>query len=608
MRSHLIRYSIYGALFGLAFPVGSTFLLALVELHSVGLDALIQAQRDSPLLWVIDSAPIWLGLFASFAGRRQDQLAELVDELNVANQRLEAANTTLVETNAELVTASQLKSQFLANMSHELRTPLNAIIGFSRIILRKSGDSLPDRQRRNLQMVHESGQHLLAMVNDLLDIEHMEAGMMRVGSSDVHVDTLIADVIAKLTPTAHAKGLRLESGVEGGPIHVMTDPVRLRQVLDNLLSNAIKYSDTGQIELRVSLHPARDPTEVRFAVKDQGLGIPDDQVEFVFNPFHQVDGTSTRDQGGVGLGLHLVKRLASLLEGTIDVESTVGVGSTFTFALPGSKLCAGPATETSERPPLEPQGEGPLVLIIDDQPEAIEIMRADLIEAGYRVHAALSGKEGLSRAQELKPDAILLDMIMPEMDGWAVLRAVRSSPELSAVPVIITSMLNESPQAWDLGIVGWLTKPVLPDQIADLLGRIGVEERDDVLVVEDDAPTRSMLLQQMADIEVSARSVADGPSAVAAIDDRLPRALILDLMLPHLDGFRVLEHLRGRPNGDAVAVIIYTAKDLTDEDKARLNGGVVSIFAKGADSGLDDVVTCVGRALASYRKNAVAPP
>ena len=451
-------YALYGAAFGLAFPLVSTVMQAAFELGGVGFEQLVRAQRSSVLLWVIDSAPIFLGLFASLAGRRQDALEGVVTELEKTNAaveearaKAEAANKALERTNAELdatngalLEAGRLKSQFLANMSHELRTPLNAIIGFSRIVLRKTEALIPARQARNLEMVHESGRHLLDMVNDLLDIERIEAGMLRVTPSEVDVPSLVADVVAKLTPAAAEKSLVLEAAADCGPVRMRTDPVRLRQILDNLVNNAIKYSDSGTVRLRVSLHPQGAPEELRFAVEDEGVGIPGQQLGLIFDAFHQVDGSSTRAQGGVGLGLHLVRRLAELLRGKVSVVSEVGKGSTFSLSFPASVIVAAHA----DAPPasaFEGEGEGPLLLVIDDQREAIEILRTELVEAGFRVVSAMSGEEGLAKAAKLHPAAILLDMVMPNMDGWAVLKRLRGDPDLSSTPVIVTSMLDDVP-------------------------------------------------------------------------------------------------------------------------------------------------------------------
>ncbi len=599
------RYAVYGALFGAAFPIFATLFNAATKLGSIGL--VWQAQASDSLLWIIDTAPLFLGAFAWMAGRRQDRVEALMTTVDAAYKvlagtysDLEKTNRALEQTNAALAESSRLKSQFLANMSHELRTPLNAIIGFSRIVLKKTEGLIPEKQAKNLQTVHDSGKHLLSMVNDLLDIERIEAGMFRVNREVVDVGAMLSDVVTGLQPAATDKGLGLEWTAPPSPLRLRTDAVRLRQVLDNLVNNAIKYSDAGTIRIVVELRPKDGPEELRLHVVDQGLGIPEEHVAKIFDAFHQVDGSSTRAQGGVGLGLHLVRRLVELLDGGVSVKSKVGEGSTFTVTFPVSLLeSGGPeplATDGVTPKALEPAGEGPLVLVIDDQQQAAEILRAELVEAGFRVECALSGEEGLARAERQRPAVILLDMVMPGLDGWAVLRRLRADPELSATPVIITSMLDDTPKAWDLGIVGWLTKPVSPEDFLSVFRRIGIGTAADVLVVEDDPATRTMLVEQLGEIGLQPRAADDGPAAIAAINARLPEVVVLDLMLPQLDGFAVFDHLRARENGKDVPVVVYTAMDLTPEDRQRLHGGVMSLIQKGGGD-VHDVIACVRRAI-----------
>jgi signal transduction histidine kinase/CheY-like chemotaxis protein len=588
-------YALYGALFGLAFPIGSTILQAALSSYGLSVAGIVHAQGQ-PLLWVIDSAPLWLGMFAALAGKRQDELAATFAKLEETNQNLAGAND-------ELVQASKLKSQFLANMSHELRTPLNAIIGFSRILIRKTEGQLAERQAKNLKMVHESGQHLLSLVNDILDIERIEAGMITVKDAEVDVRDMANDVVAKLKPAANEKGLGLEVVLPESSITMTTDPVRLRQVLDNLVNNAIKYSDEGRVAVHMEVRPEAFPDKVVLEIRDQGIGIPGEALPFIFDAFRQVDGSTTRAQGGVGLGLHLVKRISQLLDGDVTVSSTVGEGSVFRVLLPAARIVSEKAIEKPDID-LSPMGDGPLLLIIDDSPELIEIMRTDLVEAGYRVHAALSGEEGLEKAARIKPDAILLDIIMPGMDGWAVLKTLRRSPELSSLPVIITSMLDDVPQAYDLGIVAWMTKPVTPEEFQGVFDRIGLEEKDEVLVVEDDPATSSMIIQHLNVMKIESRAALDGQEAVNAFEDRLPKAVILDIMLPHLDGFQVLEHLRKLKNGSDIPVIVYTAKDLSAEERQRLNGGIMEIIGKGDDQGANEVVKKIQRVLERSRASS----
>ncbi|MBW2462835.1 MAG: response regulator, partial [Deltaproteobacteria bacterium] len=453
-------------------------MLSATSSEGFSLATLIAAQ-GTPLLWVVDTAPVFLGLFAWLGGRRQDRLVAVLDNLAESNRELERANH-------QLTRASQLKSQFLANMSHELRTPLNSIIGFSRILIRKLGTDIPERQAKNLRMVHESGQHLLELVNDILDIERIEAGMVTIRLVETEVISLALDVVTKMRPAAQEKSLELNAELPDRELVMTTDPVRLRQILDNLVHNAVKYSDTGTITLEVVVGPSDAPGRVQFIVRDEGIGIPTDALSTIFDAFRQVDGSATRAQGGVGLGLHLVRRIASLLDGDVQAVSTVGEGSVFTFSLPAALIVQAAVSVRPVPLPLTPEGNGPVILIIDDKEEVIEINRAELVDAGYRVHAALDGEAGLEKAAEIRPDVILLDIVMPEMDGWAVLRELRRNTELCSTPVIITSMLADVPRAYEIGIRGWLTKPVSQNAFRRVFEDIGLEATQDVLVVEDD--------------------------------------------------------------------------------------------------------------------------
>ena len=553
---------------------------------------LAATQQSSPLHWVIDTAPFFLGLFASFAGRREDALHVTLGELSTANDNLSSTNDRLEDANAQLVQAAQLKSQFLANMSHELRTPLNAIIGFSRIVMRKTASAIPAKQLDNLRMVHESGLHLLALINDLLDIERIEAGMLRVSTSEVDVSELLADVIAKLGPMAAEKGITIELDDAAGPPHLRTDATRLRQILDNLVTNAIKYSDKGTVKVAARMDAHDGPQYVRFSVRDQGIGIPADQVGAIFEAFRQLDGSATRSQGGVGLGLHLVHRLAALLGGAVEVESEVGEGSTFTLVLPASVVL--PVSKPSSPPPAA-LARGPVVLVIDDQPQALDILQTELTDGGFRVHTAGSGQEGLAKANELLPDVILLDIVMPGMDGWAVLESIRKSPKLCATPVVVTSMLSDTPLAHDLGVLAWLTKPVAVSDLLKTLRPVGLKHDDRVLIVEDDPATRELVEQQLGDFDVSIRSVEGYRAAMAELDRELPKILVLDLMLPDGDGLTLLENLRSAPGGTDVAVVVYTAKDLGDAERATLSERLAEVVIKASPQGLESLTERVRR-------------
>ncbi|MCA9795932.1 MAG: response regulator, partial [Candidatus Eremiobacteraeota bacterium] len=511
--------------------------------------------------------------FKDEVGKLAGDTNRMIDRLVDSRQKLNQSLVRLEEQNDELERAYRIKGQFLANMSHELRTPLNAIIGFSKLMLRKTEDKLPERQFKNLQLIHQSGRQLLTLVNDILDFERIEAGRMAISPAEVDCQALAQELRDTLTPQAHEKGMTMEFKVERDPMVIYVDPDRLRQVLINLLTNAIKYSDEGHIQASFGLRGR----EVVMAVKDQGLGIGPQQLKHIFEPFHQVDASHTREREGAGLGLAIVDKLATLLGGRMEVESELGVGSTFSLVLPDTVLLG---DEERGLEALKPKGTGPEVLVIDDQASFLEVMYSELTEAGYRVHLARSGEEGLARLTSLRPSAVLLDIVMPGMGGWEVLKRIRANPQISSTPVVITSVLDDSPVGYDLGIAAWLTKPVDAGRFQAVLKELA--HRGTVLVVEDDEGTRGLLEQELEGLQANYASVATGQEALDFFAAHLPSAVVLDLGLPDMEGYQVLEGLRKLD--PRVPVVIYTARDLGPDDYARLDQVVEVVHKHGADS------------------------
>lgn len=502
----------------------------------------------------------------------KDEVGRLAEGTNQMVERLADSRAKLERKNAELERAYVVKGQFLANMSHELRTPLNAIIGFSKLMLRKTKKILPERQVKNLNLIHQSGQNLLALVNDLLDFERIEAGRLTVSLQEVDVKQLGEQLLETLAPQAEAKGLSLAVECPHQQLTVFTDPERMRQILVNLTTNAIKYSDSGhvQVELR------RTEKRFEFSVSDQGLGIPEEQLKVIFNPFHQVDASNTRERGGAGLGLAIVHKLAGLMGGSMEVESRVGEGSTFRFVMPLSAELKEPHGGIEN---LKPQGIGPEVLVIDDQPSFLELIYTELTEAGFRVYLASGGEEGLEMLKEIQPAVILLDIVMPGLSGWEVLKSIRAHPETADLPVVITSVLDNQPVGYELGISGWLTKPIDMARFHEILDLNRVT--GDILVVEDDPGTQQLLSEELSHPCRLAGSVEE---ARRQLESAAPGAVVLDLGLPDGDGFEVLDILRQL--NLRVPVVVYTARDLSEDDMQRLNDRLVEVVQKQGDQGL----------------------
>lgn len=503
-----------------------------------------------------------------------EQLVEHIHELEEKNEELEAAN--------------RLKSQFLATMSHELRTPLNAVIGFSRLLMRKLKETIAPRQFSNLEQIHESGKQLLSLVNDMLDLERIESGVLSIEVEQVELGELLGEIITSLQPSADLKEMVIRTDFEG-TLHFRTDPKRLRQILVNLITNAIKYAGVGVISVEVS----QKPDKLEIAIRDQGAGISSEDIAQVFDPFHQLDGSATRREGGVGLGLSIVKKLSNLLGGYVGLESEPGQGACFTVTLPLEEV-------SPEEAPVECAGTGPLLLVIDDNRPVREILLEELSSAGFRVHTAPDGKVGLQLAAQIKPDLIILDIVMPRFNGWEVLEELRKDPGTAGIPVVVFSMLDDVAKGYDLGVAGWLGKPFEIDQFHKVFSNLPRDERADVLVVEDDQGLSSCLCQELEEQGNRVRVAHTGEAALVAMEDRLPGLVVLDLGLPDRDGLEVLASLRKKEGGREIPVLIFTGRE---SDVKRDDDPFVEVLNKRNEEHFEDLLALVAsRVLKSFRE------
>jgi signal transduction histidine kinase/CheY-like chemotaxis protein len=522
-----------------------------------------------------DRVPIF---YKDEVGRLAHNANRTLDILTEARAELEVTAATLAAKNRELELAYRTKGEFLANMSHELRTPLNAIIGFSRLMKRKLKDTLPERQQKNLDLIEQSGEQLLALVNDLLDFERIEAGKLTIHRTHIELGPVLDGLAVTLLPQAEEKALGLEFSSDGLPPLLFSDKDRLRQILTNLITNAIRYSDRGTVQV----HATRQGESVVFCVRDEGVGMSEAQLEKIFDPFHQVDGSHTRERGGVGLGLAIVARLVKLLRGEISVTSRLGEGSTFQVSLPlGDGLSA-----------LVPRGSGAEILVVDDNLEYLEAIYSELSEAGFRVTVAASGKQALEILAQHRPAVVLLDIMMPEMNGWEVLRRLRAQPELSQVPVVITSVVNERPVGLDVEFAGWLTKPFeLEDFKRFLVTPDGVGLEDGLVIVEDDPQTAQLMVQVFEDMGLFASVFAGEQEAREHLARSLPSVLILDLNLQQGSGWSLLSYLRTLPHHSKTKVFIYTASDLSSGEREQLKESFVSVVHKHGRDSLSELVS-----------------
>ncbi|HSJ10231.1 MAG TPA: response regulator, partial [Longimicrobiales bacterium] len=510
----------------------------------------------------------------------------------------------LLEAQRAAQAADRSKSQFLASMSHELRTPLNAIIGYSEILQEEAADDGNEHYVPDLQKIHSAGRHLLALINDVLDLSKVESGRMELFVQEVDIAPLLRDVETTIQPLVARNGntLVVEAAPDVGAMH--TDATKLKQMLLNLLSNASKFTDHGLITLEALRRPGT-PDMLEFRVRDSGIGMTPEQCARVFEPFVQAENTTSSRYGGTGLGLAITRRFCDLMGGDVGVDSVPGVGSTFTIRLPEQPPAV--ATADEEAPDVAETTShlpdaglaAPLVLVIDDDAAARNLVVRHVARVGYRVETAADGEAGLERARELHPDVITLDVLMPGMDGWSVLQRLKSDPELASIPVVMISVLDERPLGFSLGATGYLTKPVERQALAELLRRVLPRgAAAPVLVVEDDPATRDVLRRALEAEGYRVEEAGNGRIGMEAVARETPALVLLDLVMPEVDGFEFLAALRATADGRAVPVVVVTAKELTAEDRRRLNGGVHAILEKARLRG-DELVA---------RLRELAPP
>ena len=493
---------------------------------------------------------------------------------------------TLVEqlrqANAELEEASRHKSKFLAGMSHELRTPLNAILGFSELLM-DDGDTLTSSVRQNfLANIHTSGKHLLGLINDILDLAKVEAGQTELYLESVAVEGVARGVLDLLTPLADRKQIGLHLTEE--PVSVVADHQKVKQMLINLVSNAIKFTPAGG---RVDVSCRRRGQEVRIAVRDTGVGIAREDLPRVFEEFEQLEPPADQTAEGTGLGLALTKRFAELHGGWVEVRSQLGRGSTFTLHLPVE--AAAPAARP--RVPVA-AGDGPLILVVEDNPHAADLLTTYLTRGGYSVEVANQGSSALELARRLRPDAITLDLLLPEVDGWDVLAALKHDPETADIPVVVVTVVDSPARGRALGAVDYLVKPVDPRTLLDCLEHRRLARRTNgeevrVLVVDDDPLHHARLEGLLSSEGYAVIKAMGGREGIRKARELAPAVVILDLLMPDLSGLDVVAALKADPATAAIPILVMTAKELSREDKRVLNAQAAAVLEKPSVAGAD---------------------
>jgi signal transduction histidine kinase/DNA-binding response OmpR family regulator len=494
---------------------------------------------------------------------------------------LAASNQELQLRNREVERATKLKSKFLANMSHELRTPLNAIVGFSDLLAEGTPGQLNDKQKRFVNHIKQGSAHLLQLINDILDLSKIEAGQLELRSEKFFVKDALPEVLSTIHPLAMAKNIQIEQNVESKSL-VNADRVRFKQILYNLLSNAVKFTPK---QGRIAIECVDYWDFVRVSVADTGIGIRPEDQKVIFDEFRQVEGSGDGIQEGTGLGLAITKRLVEQQGGQISVDSEVGKGSRFTFTL----LAAEPTSEVQRV--LEPAKTSdlaasgrlaPMVLIVDDEGSSRELL-ASYLESEYRLAMAESGVEALKKAQQLRPDAITLDVLMPGGSGFETLASLRKSPETANIPVIILSIVDQRQVGFALGAADYLIKPVRKPALLETIRRhvpFPADDDSSILLVDDDPKALDLLQETLRAAGYETQAVRSGKRALEVLENKTVGAILLDLLMPGMDGFEVIRHLKQDATLKELPILVMTGKNLSAQELALLSHETHALLQK----------------------------
>jgi PAS domain S-box-containing protein len=532
------------------------------------------------------------GIFRDVTRRVEDeerikQMNELLEaRVRLRTAELQDAKAKLEEALQAAQAANRAKDVFVRTISHELRTPLSAVKGFTELLLNPKATKLRENPVPTLQKIRSASEYLLTLINDLLDVARYTAGeQIHLNVSEFDLSAFFQGLAEMTNPLVRKNNNSLATDSDGDLGKMRADETRVRQILLNLLSNAAKFTEGGTITFRSRRECGSGSDWIVFSVTDTGPGMTAEQIQNLFKPFYRADTSTTRRHGGTGLGLSISKLLAERMGGSIAVASEPGKGSTFTVRLPAvvpetDGIPAGP-----QRTPVP--GAAPLrkntVLVVDDDAMSREMLHSFLQRDGFQVLMANSGEDGIRLAREVRPAAITLDVMMPDMDGWAVLAALKSDRQTHDIPIVMLTVAEDRSRGYTLGASEYVTKPVDWNRLSDILKKY-CDEPASILVVEDDPGQREHITQSLALAGWKVREAADGREALQQVEDQRPAIILLDLIMPNMDGFEFLDELRRRPGGDAIPVIVVTAKDLDDGERERLKGSVDNVLHKGAMS------------------------
>ena len=538
---------------------------------------------------------------------RQAQV-KLTQQKKDLEVRVRERTAELARSMTEAEKANQAKSQFLANMSHELRTPMNAIIGYSEMLMEEAEDVGQEDFIPDLTKIHGAGKHLLNLINDILDLSKIEAGRMELFLENFSIKNLIEETVSTVYPLTEKNHNVLKYNLAADLNLMHADLTKVRQSLFNLLSNASKFTKNGTITLDVKAYARKNRQYIVFKVSDTGIGMNPQQMSKLFQAFTQADASTTRKYGGTGLGLAITKKFCQMMDGDIKVKSQPGVGSIFTIILPlevvdtntvksPSPLKNHPVAVTSN------SDQQKTILVIDDDSTTHDLVRRFLERKGFSVTTAKSGIEGIELAKELQPKAITLDVMMPGMDGWSVLTALKAHPRTANIPVIMMSMVDDQNLGFALGAEEYLLKPIDSSKLENILNRFKpTSDADAILIVEDDPGVRNILVRQLKTSNWRVLEAENGKEALLMLQHHQPKLIISDLMMPEMDGFELVHRLKQSQTWRAIPVIVLTAKTMTNNERQQLEGVVSKIFEKGSyqrSTLLDEVSVLLKRAIES---------
>jgi PAS domain S-box-containing protein len=505
--------------------------------------------------------------------RAEEEKRKFMERLTASNQELELRNR-------EVERVTKLKSKFLASMSHELRTPLNAIVGFSDLLGEQTAGQLNDKQKRFVAHIKQGSAHLLQLINDILDLSKIEAGQLELRCENFQIEDALPEVLSTIRPLAMAKTIQIEQKVETGQ-YVYADRVRFKQILYNLLSNAVKFTPKAG---RVDIDCRAAGNSVLVSVTDTGIGIRAEDQAVIFEEFRQVEGPAGTTQEGTGLGLAITRRLVEQQGGRISLESEFGRGSRFTFTLPMGTGASGtaPVNEPPSTSIKASESGKPLILVVDDEVAARELL-ASYLCSEYRIAMAESGEEAIKQARQLRPDAITLDVMMPRGNGFETLAALRQVPETASIPIIILSVVDQKQVGFALGAADYLIKPIRKPELLETIQKFVRPQSDEdeaILLVDDDPRTLELLEETLRSAGYETQSVRSGARALEVLSSKLVSAVLLDLLMPGMDGFEVLRHLREEPTLKELPIFVMTAKNLTAGEMAVLTRETQALFHK----------------------------